>query len=178
MVRYTRQPKTQEKTAKARQDHVRVHYKNTYETGQALKGMSLKRAKSFLWNVIHHKEIVPFRKYTGGIGRHAQAKNHRTNIGRWPIKSARCFLDIIQNAEANAVSKGLKKNRLALSHVHVNHAAKMRRRTFRAHGRINPWMYSPCHVELFLTEKTGAVATKKNKGSKAHTHKLENGAQA
>lgn len=28
----------------------------------------------------------------------------------------------------------------------------MRRRTYRAHGRINPYMSSPCHIELWLTE--------------------------
>ena len=30
----------------------------------------------------------------------------------------------------------------------VNRAAKMRRRTYRAHGRINPYMSSPCHIEV------------------------------
>jgi len=28
----------------------------------------------------------------------------------------------------------------------------LRRRTYRAHGRINPYMSSPCHIELWLTE--------------------------
>ena len=32
--------------------------------------------------------------------------------------------------------------------VQVNRAAKMRRRTYRAHGRINPYMSSPCHIEV------------------------------
>lgn len=34
--------------------------------------MPLKRAVKFLKNVVEHKEIVPFRRYCGGIGRHAQ----------------------------------------------------------------------------------------------------------
>ena len=29
----------------------------------------------------------------------------------------------------------------------------MRRRTYRAHGRINPYMSSPCHIEVVLLEK-------------------------
>ena len=33
-------------------------------------------------------------------------------------------------------------------HSQVNRAAKMRRRTYRAHGRINPYMSSPCHIEV------------------------------
>lgn len=34
----------------------------------------------------------------------------------------------------------------------------MRRRTYRAHGRINPYMSSPCHIEVFLGEKEDVVA--------------------
>ena len=39
----------------------------------------------------------------------------------------------------------------------VNRAAQMRRRTYRAHGRINAYMSSPCHIELILTEKDDVV---------------------
>ena len=39
----------------------------------------------------------------------------------------------------------------------VNAAAKQRRRTYRAHGRINPYMASPCHVEIILSEREIAV---------------------
>ena len=34
----------------------------------------------------------------------------------------------------------------------------MRRRTYRAHGRINPYMSSPCHIELTLVEKEQAFS--------------------
>jgi len=47
---------------------------------------------------------------------------------------------------------------LVIEHIQVNQAQKQRRRTYRAHGRINPYMSSPCHVEVFLTEKDETVA--------------------
>ena len=34
----------------------------------------------------------------------------------------------------------------------------MRRRTYRAHGRINPYMSSPCHIEVVLVEKEQVCA--------------------
>ena len=34
----------------------------------------------------------------------------------------------------------------------------MRRRTYRAHGRINPYMSSPCHIEVTLVGKEQAFA--------------------
>lgn len=40
----------------------------------------------------------------------------------------------------------------------VNRAPCLRRRTYRAHGRINPYMSSPCHIEVILSEKEDVVA--------------------
>jgi large subunit ribosomal protein L17e len=34
----------------------------------------------------------------------------------------------------------------------------MRRRTFRAHGRINAYQSSPSHIEIIVTEEEEAVA--------------------
>ena len=47
---------------------------------------------------------------------------------------------------------------LSYNCLQVNRAPKMRRRTYRAHGRINPYMSSPCHIELTLVEKEQAFA--------------------
>ena len=44
-----------------------------------------------------------------------------------------------------------------MKHVQVNQAPKQRRRTYRAHGRINPYMSNPCHIELIAEEVNEAV---------------------
>eukprot|EP01050_Picozoa_sp_SAG11_P031474 SAG11_NODE_9792_length_880_cov_1.128041_2_plen_91_part_00 len=48
--------------------------------------------------------------------------------------------------------KGLDSDLLKITHIQVNKAQKQRRRTYRAHGRINAYMANPCHIELILTE--------------------------
>merc|ERR1712001_153335 len=122
--------------------------------------MALRRATKFLKNVCEKKEIIPFRRYVGGPGRHAQAKawNASGSQGRWPKKSAEFFLSLLKNAESNADYKGLDVDHLVIDHVQVNRAAKMRRRTYRAHGRINSYMSSPCHIEICLVEKEQAFS--------------------
>ena len=45
-----------------------------------------------------------------------------------------------------------------IDHIQVNRAPHMRRRTYRAHGRINPYMSSPCHIEVVLLEKEQAFS--------------------
>merc|ERR1711874_267617 len=142
----------------AKGSNLRVHFKNTRETAQAIKAMPLHRATKYLKNVIAHKEIVPFRRFMGGVGRHAQANVHGTAQGRWPLKSAEFLLHLLENAESNAEYKGLDADHLVIEHIQVNRAAKMRRRTYRAHGRINPYMSSPCHIEITLVEKEQAFA--------------------
>merc|ERR1712154_327112 len=114
---------------KAKGSNLRVHFKNTRETAQAIKSMPLHRATKYLKNVVAHKEIVPFRRFMGGGGRHAE-------------------------------DKGLDPDPLVIEHIQVNRAPKMRRRTYRAHGRINPYMSSPCHIEVCLVEKEQAFSKK------------------
>ncbi|EDL42261.1 mCG18719 [Mus musculus] len=72
-------------------------------------------------------------------------------------KSAEFLLHMLKNAESNAELKGLDVDSLVIEHIQVNKAPKMRRRTHRAHGRINPSMSSPCHSEMILIEKEQIV---------------------
>nr|ABX75427.1 60S ribosomal protein l17 [Lycosa singoriensis] len=158
MARYSMEPENATKSCKARGSNLRVHFKNTRETAQAIKKMSLRRAQRFLKNAIVKKEIVPFRRFNGGVGRKAQAKQWGATQGRWPKKSAEFLLQLLRNAESNADDKGLDVDRLVIEHIQVNRAPKMRRRTYRAHGRINPYMSSPSHIEVILSEKEQVVA--------------------
>ena len=45
-----------------------------------------------------------------------------------------------------------------MSHVQSNRAPGTRRRTYRAHGRINAYMGSPAHVEIMVTQRDEGVA--------------------
>ncbi|PSN42685.1 60S ribosomal protein L17 [Blattella germanica] len=109
-----------------------------------LRRMALRRAVRYLKNVIEHKECVPFRRFNGGVGRCAQAKQWNTTQGRWPKKSAEFLLQLLKNAESNADYKGLDVDRLVIDHIQVNRAPS--------------YMSSPCHIEVVLTEKEEVVA--------------------
>lgn len=157
MGKYSTEPVDASKAAKACGSNLRVHYKNTRETCQAIKGMSLKRANHYLKDVIAHKDTIPFRRFIHCVGRNAQAKVHGATQGRWPEKSCRFLLDLLQNAESNAETAGLDIDQLVVSHCQVNQAPKLRRRTYRAHGRINAYMSSPSHIQLILAQRPEVV---------------------
>merc|ERR1711879_183690 len=167
---YGREPENPTKAAKARGSDLRVHFKNTRETAAAIQGLGYRKAVQFLEDVVKHKQAVPFRRYNGGVGRHAQAKQHHLSTqARWPKKSAEFILGLLKNAESNAEVKGLDVDALYVSWVQVNKAQKQRRRTYRAHGRINPYMSNPCHIEVILTEKATPVQKPKSDKKKADT---------
>jgi len=145
------------KSARARGSYLRVSFKNTRETAQAVNGWKLDRALTYLGNVLEHKEAIPMRRYAGSTGRTAQGKAFGVSKARWPVKSAEILIGLLKNAEANADTKGLDTSNLIIKHIQVNQAPKQRRRTYRAHGRINPYMSNPSHIELILTEAAEVV---------------------
>ncbi|KAG0042811.1 60S ribosomal protein L17 [Gryganskiella cystojenkinii] len=157
MVRYAATPANSSKTALSRGSYLRVHFKNTREVAAAISGMKLSKALTYLADVKEHKQAIPFRRFNGGIGRTAQAKPFGMTMARWPAKSCEFVLDLLKNAESNAEVKGLEQEALVIKHIQVNQAPRQRRRTYRAHGRINPYMSSPCHIEIILAEENESV---------------------
>lgn len=73
-VRYAATEIESAKSARARGSYLRVSFKNTRETAQAINGWKLDRALTYLGNVLEHKEAVPMRRYAGSTGRTAQGE--------------------------------------------------------------------------------------------------------
>ena len=99
--------------------------------------MNLKDAENYLEAVLEHKRCIPFTKFEGSTGRTGQAKEFGLTKGRWPEKSVRIVLALLRNARSNAEAKRLDVDNVYVKFAEVNHAQKGRRRTYRAHGRIN-----------------------------------------
>lgn len=159
MVRYSVEPEVPEKTSKARGSHLRVHFKHCRNIAHYTKGMKVEKALKHLDDVLAFKAVIPFVRYTGGIGGTAQAKQCKApgNRGRWPVKATAVYRDLLKNAVANAETKGLDPATLVIDHAQVNRAPPGRRRTYRAHGRIGKYASQPAHIEIILKEEDSNV---------------------
>lgn len=159
MVRYSVEPDVPEKTSKTRGSHLRVHFKHCREIAHYTKGMNVNKALKTLDDVLAFKAVIPFVKFTGGIGRKAMAKQCKApgSKGRWPVKATAVYRDLLRNAVANAETKNLNTEDLIIDHAQVNRAPAGRRRTYRAHGRIGKYASQPAHIEIILKEKGEAV---------------------
>ena len=157
MVKYSTEPKNASKSCKAQGSDLRVHFKNTLNAANALRGRTLLDAQRYLEDVMEKKRCIPWRRFTGGIGQNPQAKEFKLDQGRWPVKSCKVLLGLLKNAEANAEFKNLDTENLIIKHVQVHEAQNGRRRTYRAHGRMGAYMSCPCHVQMILEEKEEPV---------------------
>ncbi|KAJ3811865.1 60S ribosomal protein L17/L23 [Lentinula aff. lateritia] len=154
-----------EKTSRARGEYLRTHFKNMREVAAALTGLKLTKAYTYLTDVTEHKQVIPFRRFAGGVGRASQAKQFGTTQGRWPAKSVKFIVRLLKNAESNADAKNIDVEDLYIKNIVVQQAPKTRRRTYRAHGRINPYQGHPCHVEIILAASEEEVEKSNDKSN-------------
>ncbi|KAL7566330.1 hypothetical protein ACA910_015042 [Epithemia clementina (nom. ined.)] len=159
MTRYSVEPEVPEKTSKARGSHLRVHFKHCREIAHFTNGMNVQKCLKVLDDVLAFKAVIPFVKFTGGIGRKAMAKQCKApgSKGRWPVKATAVYKNLVKNAIANAEAKQLDPETLYISHAQVNRAPPGRRRTYRAHGRIGKYASQPAHIEIILKQKEEPV---------------------
>ena len=94
------------------------------------------------------------------------------------LKSLNLYIKTLYSRYNTFYKQGLEVDSLVVEYIQVNRAPQMRRRTYRAHGRINPFMCSPCHIEMILTETESIVAKEDDDAPKKKSKKKEARARA
>ncbi len=100
--------------------------KHSREVALAIKGSSIEKAREFLENVIAKRLAVPYRRYNNEVA-------HRSNIqdgffaGRFPQKTAKEYLKLLDNLESNAEYKGMDLDRLRIVSAVVHRGTKLER---------------------------------------------------
>jgi large subunit ribosomal protein L17e len=155
------------KAAKASMDNAKVSFKKTCETCGTLRKRKLLDAIQYLKDVIAKKDCVPFTKFNRRCGNTHQARKYTPpeaymtfkvhdriikkkfvqRKGRWPAKSCKFVIELLESLKEDGVSKGLDPSELVITHVQVNKAPVIYGRTFRAHGRVTPFNKKPCHIQ-------------------------------
>ena len=128
-----------------------ISHKHSREIGLAINNKSIEKAREFLEEVLIKKVAVPYRRYNNEVA-------HRSNIrdgfssGRYPYKSTKEFLKLLDNLESNAEYKGMDLDRLKIISVVVHQGTKLKRFTPRAMGRASPKYDTLVHVEIVAME--------------------------
>ena len=140
-----------EKTAKASAREIKVSHKAAREVCRTIKGMMLAKAKDYLNEVIGKEKPVPYKRFTKKLGhRHGLQK---ACVGKYPVKTAKYVLKLLEGVEANAENKGLDIDRLRIIHACTHQGMKVKRSRPRAQGRATPKIETLCHIEIAVEEK-------------------------
>ena len=126
-----------------------MSHKHAREVAVAIKGLSIERARDYLQSVINKQRAVPFGRYKNQVG-------HRSDpgmmSGRYPQKTAKEFIKVLDNLESNAEYKGMDLDRLKIINATVHKGVVVKRFIPRAMGRATPKNNVLTHVELVAQE--------------------------
>ena len=138
-----------EKYAKSFGRDMPISLKDAVNLCHALKGMRLDDAKDYLEDIIKKKRAVPYFRYLDSV-------SHRRGIGpgRYPVKEARYFLKVLENAEANAEDKDLDMDNLYIMHIAAHKGRVFKSYTPRAYGRSTEIRRDRVHLEVILEERS------------------------
>ncbi|MBI3026813.1 50S ribosomal protein L22 [Candidatus Woesearchaeota archaeon] len=120
-----------------------ISLKQSVEICNFIKNRNVIDAKKILQNVIDKKLAIPFRRYNWDLG-------HKKKIGpgRYPEKSSKYLIKLIEDAEANAQFKGMSTSNLVISHISAHKSAKSWH-----YGRKSRRKMKRTNVEIVIGEK-------------------------
>ena len=148
---YTYQDEAGLSVARARGIELPISPKKTYEVLNAIRGLSVDRARAVLEDAIHERRAIPFRRYN------QETAHHRgTGPGRFAVKVAKNVLRVLENAEGNAEYDGLDTDRLFVKVAASARGQILKASMPRAHGRSTNWNEQTTSIEIVLAERKEA----------------------
>ncbi|MBN2517966.1 MAG: 50S ribosomal protein L22 [Candidatus Altiarchaeota archaeon] len=122
---YAFRPENESFVAKAQGVELRIKFKHAVEICNAMKGMKIDDAISFLEKVIDRKALVPFKRTKTQSG-------HKKGLDKWPygkqpVKATRAVLEVLKSARSNAEFRGLNlENCIIISAIALRSRKMMR----------------------------------------------------
>ncbi|MEM2275919.1 MAG: 50S ribosomal protein L22 [Thermoproteota archaeon] len=141
------------RSAKASLREVRISPKHAVEVARFVKGLRIPEARERLEAVVKLETPVPFRRYRKKVPHKRGVEGF--DSGRYPVKTARLFLRLISQLEANAEYKGLSPDRMRITGIVVHRGRRLKRYIPRAFGRATPRFETLTHVEALAVEEAG-----------------------
>lgn len=124
--------------------------KKSYELCNALRGLTVAKARKFLENIISLKQPVKIRRYN----QETAHKHPKMGPARFPVKPAKYILRTIDNAVSNARYRwgedAVDEKELRIVHISAYRGSIEKGHMPRAHGRSSEWNEQTTNVEIKL----------------------------
>ena len=126
-----------------------MSHKHAREISHMIRGMRIDMARDYLQRVINLQSAVPMKRYKKQVG---HKSDPGVMSGRYPQKSAKEFIKLMDNLEANADYMGMDTDRLTIVHVATQKGRQVKRFIPRAMGRASSKNNVMTHVEMVVME--------------------------
>lgn len=138
-----------ERSAIARAKEVDISLKDAVNLAHYLREMPLERAKNTLEKVISKEAPVPYFRYLDSV-------SHRKGMGpgRYPVRAAKAFLDLLNNVEANAEFKSLDTDSLVIRHISASKGNVIKKYSPKAYGRAGAFFRDLINIDIVVEEVT------------------------
>jgi large subunit ribosomal protein L22 len=133
-----------------------ISRKNSIEICNFIRDKKLAKAKEILKDTINLKKAIPIKRFNKNRGHKKE-----TGPGKYPKKTAKEILQLVENVEANAQFKGLNTADLIIYHISSTKGA-----TQWHYGRQRRRKMKRTNIVIVVKEEKGI---KKDKGQESKT---------
>ncbi len=99
--------------------NVRISRKDAEMVGRYIKYLPISLAKKYLEMVLEHKIAIPYYKYHKKQAHHSNVDG-KVPFGRYPEKTIKVYLKLLNSLEKNALNLGLDVNKVVILSVEVS----------------------------------------------------------
>jgi len=139
-------------TAKAMMKNRAVSLKYSTEICREIRGKPADNAEKFLNGIIAQDSFLPLKRYNRKVGHRKGASVSGVKSGRYPIKTCKAFMELIQGAKANAENKGLDSEKLIVRHCFASQGFRRIKIQPKGHVAGRRRKQKSAHIEIILQE--------------------------
>jgi len=166
------QKEDEAKVARAQGYDMDISYKDLTNICAAIRGKSVDKARKILQDVIDMRMPIAYHKFNTGLGHRSQLGGQK---GRFPKKECKAMQGILENAIANALTKGFDESILIVKNTvaYKQNVLPRYRRTFVGGAALGYGKqalrsdYITTRVEITLTEEPRIKSAKAKKAEAA-----------
>jgi large subunit ribosomal protein L22 len=140
------------KIAKATIKNANVSLKYSTELCNQLKGMKIEKAMGWIERIINHEEYLPLKRYHKKVAHRKGDSKKGVKSGRYPEKTLKVFLDLLNSVQTNADFKGLDEEKLNIIHAFASKG--ITRYSYQSKGKIGgkSRRKNATHIEIIVSE--------------------------
>ena len=140
------------KTARAMTTNANISLKYSTEICNQIKGKYVNATITWMEKIINHEEYLPLKRYNTKVAHRKGESKQGVKSGKYPEKTLKIFLDLLNSVKNNADFKGLDVEKINIIHAFASKGVS--RVTYQSKGKISgkARKRNATHIEIIVSE--------------------------